>query len=111
MTFINNKKHNLLVHYGGILIQLLYNNSLFIYEAEDISLTVIILHRWILKIKLFIKIAVFLFHCYILKMVLYGYYKKTHVHVHITSLHPLCQCTNCCLTIKCNSVHCLALCI
>lgn len=51
MTFINNKKHNLLVHYGGILIQLLYNNSLYIYEAEDISLTVIIIHRWILKIK------------------------------------------------------------
>lgn len=51
MTFKNNKKHNLLVYHGGILIQLLYNNSLFIYEAEDISLTVIILHRWILKIK------------------------------------------------------------
>lgn len=51
MTFINNKNHNLLVHYIVILIQLLYNNSLFINEAEDISLTVIIIHRWILKIK------------------------------------------------------------
>lgn len=51
MALINNKTHNELACHGVILMQLLFNNSQYINEAEEVSLTVIFIHTWTLIIK------------------------------------------------------------